>query len=302
MQGRRSIGLTLAAVGGTAIIVGLVIACSGGGGRAADAGCDCSQLTDGRTDAASFDGGPPRVIVDPNQVCQGTGTFPDQAGTCSVLQTLPYSSVGTMGLAYGGLTACPNIDATGAGTAVTMTIEEVAPYTRSDPALVGTAYHGRSSSMGTDCGLLLDIGSYRVKPSLKAGDQVQIANRIVRGNTDNDVTATISIRDMQGRLLLALVTGGRPGRIEADILAGLTATIEKNLCADGDRTMLRVLLTDGGAGQCALDAMTQRCCTMWDASYAVRLHDAFTSPPGMMGLPSPWITFEIARGDFWSAP
>lgn len=256
---------------------------------------DSGEPADARPD------GPPHVVLDPRQACQGTGNLPTENGACPVIDLRSYTSLGTGGYAYDNLPACNAPNPTGPGYTISVQLERTVPNPQVDPRLVGISYLARQKTATGDCGIHLDIIAYKMSPTLKVGDEIQVSSRIVAGTMDMDVTLTTSIRDPSGLLLFARVSGARPGRIEADLLNGLTLAVQNNVCTEGEKTMVRALFTDGATGECALDALTQRCCTMWQANYAMTLLDAFTSPPRNSGFPSPWITFELSRSGFWQA-
>lgn len=138
-------------------------------------------------------------------------------------------------------------------------------------------------------------------PGLVAGDTVTMAKRIFDGQTERDGAVTTVLYDGTGRILLATVSGvAKSDRVAFDLLKDLQINVEPAvICSlEGSSTaeakqMHRVDLSVG-TQHCALDHHTVRCCDLWDASYQVRVQDAFSSK-----YSSPVVNVEVARGGFW---
>ena len=135
-------------------------------------------------------------------------------------------------------------------------------------------------------------GGPGVALNVKVGDVLVVSQRITV-RTDYDALGTHVFSTVDGRILLAVVVGGRPDFYDQDLLPGLALSVPKeNICQSGNEGHFS-LRTDGD-GECWVDSRSQRCCTLWGRTYEVQSQSAQVRLDPQSSPARPWASVNFA--------
>jgi hypothetical protein len=126
---------------------------------------------------------------------------------------------------------------------------------------------------------------------LPLGSTIQYIQKNTIRNPEADVSLTTTIRDVDGKLILAYVGGTRPEVWDSDVLPELSIALTPVCARTPDITALRVSLSSG-TETCVLEDSTARCCSIGGRTFQV---EAALARRYRTRLPSDTATMLIAQ-------
>jgi hypothetical protein len=129
------------------------------------------------------------------------------------------------------------------------------------------------------CGVALVIRLKDRVVKLEPGADIHLlAKRVVR-HFEDDVSISVSLRDVDGALLLGWANGHRPETWDADVFPEFRLTTEhRPVCDSGGSVGLRVSLT--GEPGCAVDYLQEGPCETVSGPFVLRVPSAFRRKGG----------------------
>jgi hypothetical protein len=157
------------------------------------------------------------------------------------------------------------------------------------------------------CGFSLVVVTPQGFTGLDAGTKLRLWHTYEARDFEGDVSEAFVLRDMSDRILLAYLSGTRPGVFDSRLLSGLTLAVDDPVCpfnGDGDSPTRAYLSV--GAETCSASERQPTCCSLFGQPYELLMMDAHHekspyTPVVSFMLTAPGLTLPVPGSGYQAA-